>query len=165
MSDVAFQFTKWGGSIHWHFPAQELGVDEYGHWYVVPSGTMLQRGSEPPISKDGFVVLVPQAGEWIAAWNELDAIAVYVDVTSAPRVGVGVVTAIDLDLDVVRWRDGRVEILDVDEFQSHSVSLGYPAHVVTEAEATAQHLVTLMEARVPPFDRTGTDWLAKGLAR
>lgn len=40
---------------------------------------------------------------------------------------------IDLDLDVVRWLDGSVEIIDVEEFEEHRVALDYPGELVAGA--------------------------------
>ena len=45
---------------------------------------------------------------------------------------------IDLDLDVVRFRDGRVEVLDEDEFGQHQATLGYPPHMINQPATTAQ---------------------------
>lgn len=160
------RFTKWGGAQHWQFPLVELGRDDHGAWFMVPPRTPLQRGSEPPVTRaDGFVVLVPSSGAWIAAYNHLDDVEVYVDVTTVPEMDDGLVTAVDLDLDVIRRRDGSVELLDVDEFEEHRRTLRYPPAVVEAAEQTASWLVAQVTARAAPFDGTGSEWLAAASAR
>jgi hypothetical protein len=166
VSELTMRFTKWGGAPHWHFPMEALGSDDHGAWFMVRAGTRLQRGVEPPITRpDGFVVLVPRHGSWIASWNHLDDVAVYVDVTTEPLADADCVTAVDLDLDVVRWRNGLVEVLDVDEFDSHQVDLGYPPDVVAGARATLVELVEAVEAEAPPFEATGQAWLELACSR
>ena len=52
---------------------------------------------------------------------------VYIDMSTVPVWDGDTMTAIDLDLDVVRLWDGTVEILDEDEFAEHQVTLGLSA--------------------------------------
>lgn len=114
------------------FVVDELGVDEQGAWLSGPRGILFQRGDEPPVVEvDGFVMLVPlgphaPVKDWVASWNLWDGAAVHVDVTNTPRCDDRSVSAIDLDLDVVARRDSTVEVVDVDEFDAHSVLWGYP---------------------------------------
>ena len=56
---------------------------------------------------------VPTDEWWIASWNDPDAtdVSVYVDVTTKPVRHADTVHAVDLDLDVVRLRDGRVQVV------------------------------------------------------
>lgn len=135
---VEVVFTKWDGRLHWHFELLRLGHDEHGVWLGCPPGAAVQRGSEPAKTvHDGFVLVVPDAGSWMALWNAEREPEVYADVTSEPLWSPGSVTAVDLDLDVIRRRDGTVALLDEDEFADHQVRFGYPAAVVAEVTATA----------------------------
>jgi uncharacterized protein len=156
------RFTKWGGKRHWRYPMEPLGSDRYGLWFGGRAGIMLRRGFEAPILQPhDFVVLVPTDGCWIASWNgpgETD-IAIYVDVTTEPCVQADVVSAVDLDLDVVQLRDGTVRVLDEDEFAEHQVSFGYPIEVVRLAHATTDGLVARLTAGTEPFRSVGAAWL------
>ena len=49
-----------------------------------------------------FVLLVPAEGCWTAYFNAEDDMEIYVDVTTRPVLDGDTVTAVDLDLDVVR---------------------------------------------------------------
>ena len=159
---VRVAYTKWDGAAHWQFDMERLGRDEYGVWLAGRPGTMLQRGAEPPIIKvDAFVLLVPDEGRWMAAWNAESEHEIYVDVTTAPAWSDGTVSAVDLDLDVVRMRDGAVILLDEDEFAEHRVLFAYPPSVVGAAEATAAWLMGQVAARVEPFGAVGARWLAR----
>jgi hypothetical protein len=141
-----------------------LGSDRYGLWFGARAGILLQRGFEDPIvQQHDFVVLVPADGCWIANWNgpgETD-ISIYVDVTSKPSVQPDVVSAVDLDLDVVRLRDGTVKVLDEDEFAEHQVRYSYPAEVVAQARATTDDLVARLTGQAEPFATVGSTWLER----
>jgi hypothetical protein len=158
------RFTKWDGRRHWRFSMEPLGSDRYGLWFGARAGILLRRGFEDPIVQPhDFVVLVPADGCWIASWNgpgETD-IAVYVDVTSKPSVQPDAVSAVDLDLDVVRLRDGTINVLDEDEFAEHQVRYGYPAEVVAQARATAHDLVAGFASGKEPFATVGSTWLER----
>ena len=106
-------------------------------------------------------MLVPRQGRWTAYWSVDGEIELYVDVTTTPVWTAEGVTAVDLDLDVVRWRSGGVEVLDEDEFDEHRVALAYPAELVEEARATAAWLVDALISGAEPFGAVGQGWLAQ----
>ena len=162
-SEVHVVFTKWGGHRHWRFTLSDLGSDRFGWWLGGRAGLQLQRGDEEPLEQQHDVVmLVPDTGCWTAYWNWRDAgqIEVYVDVTTKPVRTADSVTAVDLDLDVIRFEDGRVELVDEDEFAEHQVKYGYPPEIIAQAKDTADELVQAMNARIEPFDKVGAGWLA-----
>jgi hypothetical protein len=165
---VAVRYSKWGGIDHWHFDLEPLGQDRFGWWFFGRKGLTLQRGAEPPVpQRRDFVLLVPVQGCWTACFNAEDELEIYVDVTTRPVLGAGTVTAVDLDLDVVRYLDGRVEVLDEDEFAEHQVQLAYPAELISQARQTCDWLVEAVSSRAEPFGKAGTGWLARarGAAR
>lgn len=163
MSDLELRYTKWDGRAHWRYALHPLGSDRYGRWLVARTGEPEQRGAEPPITREhDTAVLIPQDGYWIGHWNAGDPLEIYVDVTTRPVIDSGVINAVDVDLDVVRWRaDQRVEVLDEDEFAEHQVAMSYPAEVITQARTTTAWLVEAMTARVEPFGDVGDGWLAR----
>jgi hypothetical protein len=160
---VDVRYTKWGGKRHWWWSAEELGSDRFGWWLGNRAGTALRRGfEEPVIARHDFVVLVPKEGRWIAAWygpGESET-ALYIDVTDKPVRHPDRVEAVDLDLDVIRLRDGTVRLLDEDEFEEHQVLYGYPAEEIAQARATADELLAMVTARQEPFGEVGEAWLA-----
>ena len=106
------------------------------------------------------MLLAPPRGWWVAAWQgEPSTSDLYVHVTTPPDYGDGCLTCFDLDLDVLRWRDGSVTLVDEDEFEDHRVRFGYPPEIVKEATTTAAWLQEVVAERRPPFDSTGEVWL------
>jgi len=162
MSRVSVEFSKWDGARHWHFEVEELGTDRHGSWFGGRPGIAAQRGDEDPVVlPHGIVLLVPVEGDWIANWSNREDRVVYVDVTDTPVVTRATVRAVDLDLDVIGWPDGRVEIVDRDEFEFHRIAMAYPPDVVARAEATAATLEAMMREARAPFDGSGAAWLKK----
>jgi hypothetical protein len=154
-SQVRVVYRKYDGSLHWHMTADRLGSDEYGTWLGAPAGTEAQRGSEAPVTiGQSFVRLIPHSGAWTMNCNAAPAwTEIYIDVTTAPRwVAADHVEMIDLDLDVVRFRDGSAEILDIDEFAEHQIRYWYPPDVIQGAEQTAARMLEAVTSHAEPFE-------------
>lgn len=155
---------KWGGRPHYRGPVHELGDDEHGTWLWGPAGRTIHKGTgESFVTEQDALILVPPGAWWQPAWwighAELD---LYVNInTPAERDGDSIVT-VDLDLDVVRWVDGRVEVIDRDEFEAHQTRYGYPPGIVAAAEAATAEAYDLVAGRRPPFDgEAARRWVAR----
>jgi uncharacterized protein len=146
--------TKWGGSAHKRGQVRYLGRDHYGSWLWGEAGRTIEVGaSDAFVTEQDAVFLLPPDQWWACAWwIDHPEVSLYVDICT-PAVFQGeVVGYIDLDLDVIRFRDGRVAIDDQDEFEVHQVDYGYPADVISRAESTAQSVVDRISQNDPPFD-------------
>lgn len=158
---MKIEYSKWDGRRHWHFDVTVLGDDDYGTWYAAPVGGLIQRGDEPPFRGPGWACLVPHDGLWIAHFGvdrNPEGVYVYINVTDEPRRTADRVMAIDLDLDVVGWRDGRVDLEDREEFETHIDLFGYPASTVVAARETSEELVEAVSSRREPFARASEPW-------
>lgn len=60
----------------------------------------------------------------------------------------------DLDLDVVRRRNGEVEILDLDEFELHRRQFGYPPDLTRAVDHAAEELADALSEHQAPFRLT-----------
>lgn len=164
MRPVTVQYLKYPDRPHWRLDLVHLGDDEYGTWLGGPVPTVVQRGAESPIVFEvPFVQLIPRQSWWALLvndpWYKID---LYVDIATPARwEAPGRVTLIDLDLDVVRRRNGAVEILDEDEFLDHQVRFAYPPELIQEALTAATEVRRAIEAQREPFGRAGESWLAK----
>lgn len=162
--NVRVQFTKYDGSLHWRHPMRYLGEDAHGIWLGAPAGTSVQRGSETPVVLEhAFVQLIPAGQWWSACFNsEAADTTVYCDIgTPAQWPEDDEVTMADLDLDVIRLRDGRVLVLDEDEFAEHQLRYQYPAEVISAAERATAWLVEVISAGAEPFATEYRAWLEK----
>lgn len=163
--DVRVRYTKYDGSLHWHFTMRYLGADAHGVWLGAPAGSTTQRGAEPPIVFDApAVLLIPEGVWWTATFHgEPARVDLYCDVGTPPQwPDSDEVTMADLDLDVLRVRaDGHVLIDDEDEFAAHQVRYQYPAEVISEAERATAWLVEVISGGAEPFATEYRAWLDK----
>ena len=63
-----------------------------------------------------------------------------------------VLAFVDLDIDVLVSPDFTYAVLDEDEFAEHAARYGYTPEVHRRVAAAREELITLIEARVFPFD-------------
>jgi uncharacterized protein len=163
---VRIEMSKWGDRPHWQIPARWLGSDGYGDWLGIPAGTTMARPGLEVRSPADQVGLVPAEGTdveraFLATFHASPAPTwVYVDMSTPPVWDGPVVRAVDLDLDVIRMRDGEVVVDDEDEFAEHQVAYGYPADVVALAEASRDRIHEAVLAGRPPFDGGHERWQA-----
>ncbi|MBX3292563.1 MAG: DUF402 domain-containing protein [Acidobacteria bacterium] len=54
---------------------------------------------------------------------------------------------VDLDIDIAVWPDGRVQILDEDEYAENSKRLSYPEHVMLGVDRAVDELLELISTR------------------
>lgn len=161
---VHIDFRKWDGSRHWQFDMRQLGEDDHGLWLWSPPGSAMQRGDEPPKSTPSTnIKLIPADKWWTAIWRWNGAHDLYVDIITPPRWIGSRVTMVDIDLDLVRWNDGTVEVLDEDEFEAHQRKYGYPDRLIDTARATTARLAIAVEARHEPFGEVGETWMKRAV--
>lgn len=169
--------SKWGDRPHWEFTSILLGSDASGDWYGTPVGTEFTRPGQRFLTETEHVVLVPRAGllgsgdrtappasaDFIATfYTGHPSIHTYVDITTPPRTAPGLVTCVDLDLDVVRNQaDDVVWVDDEDEFLEHQVIFGYPPEVIDDALAVCGQVRHAVERGVTPFDGVAQRWLER----
>jgi uncharacterized protein len=161
---VRIAFSKWDGGAHWEYDAVRLGSDAHGTWLGAPQGTPARRPGAEVVSAWDQVALVPDDAGFLASfYPDVPAapVHIYVDIATPPRWDGTVVRSVDLDLDVVRDRSGRVFVDDEDEFAEHRVRYGYPEEIVRLAERTCADVLRAVEAAEAPFDGpTAAYWLA-----
>jgi len=164
---VQLIFTKWGDQPHWHIPTEPLGEDDHGVWLGVPEGTVMWRPGVRVETDYAAVILVPKNSPFVAMFmdrvpgpEEPNPPVVYVDMTTVPIFDAETISAVDLDLDVIRRYDGTVFIDDEDEFTEHRELYGYPVDVVELAEGSCRDVVAGLTARTAPWGGQAERWLA-----
>jgi uncharacterized protein len=160
--------SKWGGRPHWEFDAVLLGSDDHGDWLGIEAGTVMVRPGVEYVAPVPQVGLSPAAGPdedrgWLATFHARGGqVQVYVDMTTPPLWDGPNLTAVDLDLDVVRGNSGRVWVDDEDEFAEHRARFGYPDDVARLAMTSCDRVRAAMLAREAPYDgTTHLPWLER----
>ena len=144
---------KFDGSLHRSAEAADLGTTDDGRWLFIGAGTRVIRPGRGDYDHPcDAVTLIPAQGLWTATWLiEWDP-ALYVDVALHQRSERhDHVVTVDLDVDIVRRRNGEVELLDQDEFELHRRLLGYPAELVADVHRTSEWLTGAISRHEPPF--------------
>ena len=162
---------KWPDRPHYRWQMQLLGEDEHGTWLSMPSNALAFKGDVTFETRTDGLRLVPRDAPW-CAWFTTRAGSplppeqtwrLYVDIIDgAVHHDDGSITMVDLDLDVVQFLDGRVELLDEDEFAEHQVLYSYPAEIVELAVAASQSVLDAVRRNEPPFDgAAAATWAAR----
>lgn len=161
---IRLTYRKYDGSLHWHGRMRRLGEDEHGLWLGWGRNMPMARGNGPVVTfEQAHVQLVRRNDWWCGAFHAAPRpTAIYCDITTvAEWTAPDEITMVDLDLDVLRFRDGRAPaILDEDEFLEHQVRYGYPPEVIATARATADALLAAVQRDEEPFRSAYQPWLS-----
>lgn len=76
----------------------------------------------------------------------------YCNINMPPKFEDGVLDYVDLDIDILIWRNFSLEVLDIDEFAENSKKFNYPMEVKVKVEESLKRLIELVENREFPFD-------------
>jgi uncharacterized protein len=76
----------------------------------------------------------------------------YCNINQPPRFERGVLSYIDLDIDVLVAPDFTYKILDVEDFAENAKRYAYPDEVQANARVALAELISLIEARAFPFN-------------
>ena len=156
---------KWPDHPHWEFDALRLGEDAHGVWVGAPAGTSMRRPGAGFVTDQAQVSLVPRDAGFVATFyapGGSSPCEVYVDITTVPQWSGGsvrTVSAVDLDLDVIRGWTGRVWVDDEDEFAANRLLLAYPGDVVRLAATSCEAVHAAVRAGWPPYDGSALAWL------
>ena len=72
-------------------------------------------------------------------------LAHYVNIAMPAVLEGEILSYTDLDIDVIRWADGRVEVLDRDDFEKNQVKYSYPPDVIETVEVALSEVLTLID--------------------
>lgn len=76
----------------------------------------------------------------------------YCNINLPPRFENNILDYIDLDIDVVVWRNFSFQILDLEEFAENADKFSYPKEVIFEAKENLKKLIERIENREFPFN-------------
>jgi hypothetical protein len=76
----------------------------------------------------------------------------YCNINMPPKFENNFLDYVDLDIDVLVWKDFSIEILDMDEFVENCKKFNYSAEIKNKAEESLANILKLIEHRHFPFD-------------
>lgn len=161
---VDISYTKWPDHPHYAYRMRVLGEDNHGVWGACEAGESVYKSGELAFIRESTLLsLVPRDGCWSALWYPPSepVLEVYVDINSCPEWTVGAVEMIDLDFDVIRRRDGTVQLVDEDEFEEHRLTFGYPNDLVALARSAAKEVTERASHPTEPFASSWRTWYSE----
>jgi protein associated with RNAse G/E len=75
----------------------------------------------------------------------------YCNVNMPPSLSGGILSYIDLDLDVLVRPDFSYQVLDLEEFATNAERYSYPEHVRVQTHQALDELISMIETRQFPF--------------
>lgn len=145
--------------------ARFLGEDTFGRWLGLTEGNPWWTAdrSHSGVFLSSFVVLVPHGTYWTACFNPVNPV-VDVDIVLPVRWIDDVLEIVDLELDVLRTIDGRVQVRDRNELARVRAAWAMPDDIAAQAEAVCEQVRMQVEQRNEPFGDVGPSWLVRFLA-
>ena len=75
----------------------------------------------------------------------------YCNVNMRPEISGGILSYIDLDLDILVHPDFSYQVLDLEEFETNATRYGYTDQVKRQAQKALAELISMIETRQFPF--------------
>lgn len=76
----------------------------------------------------------------------------YCNINMPPTFEDGILNYVDLDIDILVWKDYSFEILDIDEFKENSVKFDYSQEIHNQVNKSVEELKNMIENKLFPFD-------------
>ncbi|HEX8736672.1 MAG TPA: DUF402 domain-containing protein, partial [Pyrinomonadaceae bacterium] len=76
----------------------------------------------------------------------------YCNINRPPQFAGGVLDYIDLEIDILVWRDFSFEILDLDEYEESSRKFKFSGEVKYKVEESLNKLLEMIKEKTFPFD-------------
>lgn len=76
----------------------------------------------------------------------------YCNISTPAELENGVLTYVDLDIDILVEPDFSYRVIDLDDFETNVVKQGYPEEIQRRAQDALSELISMIETRQFPFD-------------
>ncbi len=137
-----------------------LGADQYGHWLGIVAGSLWHASNGQQGSfEHSFVKLITHDAYWSACFN-LSGKLIDVDIVMPNMWNDQLVEEIDLEIDLLKLDDGRLEIRDQAEFAAVCQTWPMPPSIVDQVHATTTEIYQQLHDQVEPFKTIGPQRLA-----
>lgn len=157
---IRSESTKYDGSVHYEFDTYLIDHVDGRLRLWIPEGTPNDGYRGPAVFEaDALAIFFP--GDADRGFNAFlhalpypgGEMVIASDMLMDAHLDGDTLRWIDLDLDVEVYEDGRVTLVDEDEFAEHQLRYRYPPEVIAAAEASAQTALQLARTGDAPFDR------------
>lgn len=150
---------KYNGALRNKCESYLVAEDEATITLLTPPGTLdfsPKKGAWLP-APDGLLELYFKH-KWYNVWHICEQHSgfnqIYANIAMPATLRENVLTWVDLDLDLRVHLDASIELLDEDEFLTHSTLFSYPPEVIAQARAAVDELMTAYRQGIFPFNHT-----------
>ena len=153
---VTINSRKFDGNIHRSWKCELIGrkdsllvfVGEFVEEVSHPKLGLIRRGT---VSYEYY---------WLDRWfnvfrfhePEGDLRNFYCNINLPPKFQDSVLDYIDLDIDILVWKDFSFEVLDLDEFEENTKKFSYSNDLKLKVQESQGELIKMIERREFPFD-------------
>lgn len=78
----------------------------------------------------------------------------YCNINTPPTIIENTLEYIDLDIDIIVWKDFKIEIIDAEEFSEHMILYDYPVNTIIRVNEAVEQLKIMIINRTFPFNIT-----------
>jgi protein associated with RNAse G/E len=153
--------TKYDGSLHYRYSCAVAADDGDRLLAFAPAGTPMHSYRGARSAPRHFLRVHDTSSFWNleVMWEpDWRPNKHYVNIAMPSTWDDGTLRFVDLDLDISWWADGRVLLLDTEEFAEHRERFGYPDWLVEQAWAAVDEVRGLISRRAAPFDGALYGW-------
>lgn len=153
--------TKYDGSLHYRYSCRVVADEGDRLLAFAPAGTTMQSYRGESTTARHFLRVHDTEHFWNleVMWEpDWRPSKHYVNIAMPSMWDDGTLRFVDLDLDLSWWADGRVVLLDVDEFAEHGERFGYPPWLVERAWDAIDEVRGLISMLRAPFDGALYGW-------
>lgn len=168
-AQVWLERRKWPDLPHYGVQGTVLGRDEHGTWAGARPGHPVTKGDGSTFAGRQWIVWCVPDDDWFLCHflEDHPDLEIYIDIAMPAVWDERGARMVDVDFDVVVWRaespravDGRIQLVDEDEFELHCVELGYPPDVIAGSRRAAADVLARTKAGAAPFTwDTARPWL------
>jgi protein associated with RNAse G/E len=148
---------KYDGRLHREWPAH---LTEHAGSLIVLDGVFAEEVHHPLL---GHIRAGTHSAEyfWTDRWYSVFRFSepagslrnYYCNINQPVRLNKGILSFVDLDIDVLVAPDFTHTVLDEDEFAAHAARYAYPDALRANVQHALAELLQLIAARAFPFDR------------
>ncbi|HEX9962018.1 MAG TPA: DUF402 domain-containing protein [Pyrinomonadaceae bacterium] len=153
---ITINSRKFDGRIHRSWQAELLEETEEFFLFVGEFDSEVKHSKLGVIRRGTISYECYWKNEWYNVFRfhepEGDLRNFYCNVNRPPQLENGVLDYIDLEIDILVWRDFSLEILDLDEYEESSRKFNFSDEIKYKVDESLNKLLEMIKEKQFPFD-------------
>jgi uncharacterized protein len=156
---VTINSRKFDGTVHRSWTAELLEENDDYFLFLGVFDAEVKHSSIGVIRRNTVSYEYYWKNKWFNIFRfhepEGDLRNFYCNVNQPPVLNDGILDYVDLDIDLLIWKDRTFEILDMDEFKANIKGYDYSVQIQDQAYSSLGDLIQMVERQEFPFDYQG----------